>query len=86
MSGADVQIKVRLFTALRDAAGKEEVSLPWKRGMTYPDILGELKKKFRPMVSLLECSFVAVNGGYAEPDQVLAPEDEVAVLPPVSGG
>lgn len=81
-----MQLKVYLFAALRDAAGSEEVSLPWKQGMTYLDILEELKINFQPMASLLECSFVAVNGRYAEPEQILIPEDEVVVLPPVSGG
>lgn len=81
-----MQIKVRLFAALRDAAGREEVAVPWKQGLTCPEILDVLKKRFHPFSALLERSLVAVNGSYAEPGVVLMPEDEVAVLPPVSGG
>ena len=86
MWGGDMEVKVKLFTALREGAGQEEVSFRWKQGMTHRDILDELKKMFQPLSPLLECSFVAVNGCYAEPGLVLMPEDEVAVLPPVSGG
>ncbi len=81
-----MEMKIKLFTALRDVAGKNEVVLPWKQGMTYLDILEELKKDFHGAASLLECSLVAVNGSYAKRDRILMPEDEVAVLPPVSGG
>ena len=81
-----VEIKINLFAALRDAAGKPEVSLPWKQGMTCLDILQQLKNKFYPATSLWTVSFVAINGHYAEPGTILGPEDEVAVLPPVSGG
>ena len=81
-----MEIKINLFAALRDAVGKSEVSLPWKPGMTCLDIVEKLKGKFYPAASLWAASFVAVNGHYAEPGTVLNPEDEVAVLPPVSGG
>ena len=81
-----MQLQVKLFTSLRDAAGRETVSLPWRSGLSYLDLLVDLKKEYQPMVSLLECSFVAVNGRFAERETALMPEDEVAVLPPFSGG
>ena len=81
-----MEIKINLFAALKDAAGKAEVRLPWKQGMTCRDILEELKKDFYSTASLLEHSFVAVNGNYAELGMNLMPEDEIAVMPPVSGG
>lgn len=81
-----MEIKVSLFAALREAAGKPEVMLSWKQGMTSRDVVAQLKKDFYPAASLFDASFVAINGNYAEPGMVLGPEDEVAVLPPVSGG
>ena len=81
-----MEIKINLFAALRDAAGKPEVRIPWKQGMTCLDVVGQLKEKFYLAASLWAVSFVAVNGHYAEAGTVLNPEDEVAVLPPVSGG
>lgn len=81
-----MELKVNLFAALRDGAGAGEVCLSWKPGMTCSDVLAELRKKFQSMTHLLEHSFVAVNGIYAESKGNLMPEDEVAVLPPMSGG
>ena len=84
MSGDKLNIK--LFAALKDAAGRAEVSLAWRPGMTSRDVLEELRIHFLSMASLLPHSLVAVNGDHAEPARILMPEDEVAVLPPVSGG
>ncbi len=81
-----MEIKVNLFAALRDGAGVREVHLPWKHGMTSSDVLAELRKKFQSLTNLLEHSFVAVNGIYAESKCNLMPADEVVVLPPMSGG
>ncbi len=81
-----MEIKISLFAALRDASGETEVRLPWRQGMTPLDIVEQLQKRFRPAASLFAVSFVAINGQYAEQTAVLEPEDEVAVLPPVSGG
>lgn len=81
-----MEVKVNLFAALRDGAGVGEVCLPWKQGMTCSDVLEELRKKFQSMTNLLEHSFIAVNGIYTESKCNLMPEDEVAVLPPMSGG
>ena len=81
-----MEVKVNLFAALRDGAGAGEVHLSWKQGITCRDILAELKKRFASLASLLEHSFVAVNGSYAESEMTLMPEDEIAVMPPVSGG
>ena len=81
-----MEMKINLFAALRDGVGTEKIQLPWKQGITCRDILRELGSRFNSMASLLEHSFVAVNGSYAGPEMSLMPEDEIAILPPVSGG
>ena len=81
-----MQMKINLFAALRDGAGAGEIAIPWKQGITGRDILEDLKTRFNSLTSLLEHSFMAVNGSYAELDCNLMPEDEIAILPPVSGG
>ena len=81
-----MEIKINLFAALRDAAGMPEVKVAWKPGMTCNDVLELLKNNFQSMTPLLEHSLVAVNGSYAGFAKCLGPEDEIALLPPVSGG
>ncbi len=76
-----MEVKVRLFAMLRERAGAGEVSLELADGASVRDALdrlGDLADGL-PLV-------MAVNREYAPEDQVLAPGDELALIPPVSGG
>jgi molybdopterin converting factor subunit 1 len=79
-------IKVLLFGAAADRAGTREIELPVEEGVTLAKIwplLAELHPDLAPMRDTLA---FAVNGEYARKDASVSPGDEVAVLPPVSGG
>jgi sulfur-carrier protein len=78
-------IRVRLFAALRELAGGGEVSDV--RGSTVGDLADELSARFGERFERIAAvsSFV-VNGDRAERSTVVADGDEVAILPPVSGG
>jgi molybdopterin synthase catalytic subunit/molybdopterin converting factor small subunit len=73
-----VPVTVRLFAGLRDRAGwaKREVE-----AATVADVWRTLDLGDEPQGLLY-----AVNKEYATPDQALADGDEVALIPPVSGG
>ena len=55
-------------------------------GESVADLLDSLHRENTLPESLLRASAVAVNQQYAQPAQVLEDGDEVAILPPVSGG
>jgi MoaD family protein len=75
---------LRLFAAAREAAGTDRVVLD---GATVGDILEQAIASFGdPFAMVLERSRVWVNGQPAPDDTPLSDGDEVAVLPPVSGG
>jgi molybdopterin converting factor subunit 1 len=76
-----VQITVRLFAGLRERAGADEIELELPDGATVADALAQLAHLADGAQVLL-----AVNREYAAPDVRLAPGDEVAMIPPVSGG
>jgi molybdopterin converting factor subunit 1 len=79
-------IKVLLFGAAADRAGSREVELPVDEGVTLAEIwplLAEMHPDLAPMRDTLA---FAINGEYARKDAGVSPGDEVAVLPPVSGG
>jgi molybdopterin synthase catalytic subunit len=76
-----VEVKVRLFAMLRERAGAGEVVLELPDGARVRDALdrlGDLAEGL-PLV-------MAVNREYAPEDHVLDPGDELALIPPVSGG
>jgi len=84
---ATMTIAVRLFAVLRERAGSERVELELPAGATVADALRELAK-VRGLEEVLERVPVAlaVNRRYASPQTLLAPDDEVALIPPLSGG
>jgi molybdopterin converting factor subunit 1 len=74
-------VRVRLFAGLRERAGASELELDVEDGASVDDVLeacGELTRGV-PVV-------MAVNREYARGDRVLAAGDELALVPPVSGG
>jgi molybdopterin synthase catalytic subunit len=76
-----VEITVRLFAVLRERAGASQVTLELPDGARVRDALRELAglADGLPLV-------MAVNRDYADEETVLDPGDELALIPPVSGG
>ena len=75
---------LRLFASAREAAGtgREKIA-----GDTVGEVLAEASARFgSAFVEVLATSRVWVNGESATDDTVISADDEVAVLPPVSGG
>jgi molybdopterin converting factor subunit 1 len=78
-------VKVLLFGAAADRAGSRETTIPVEETTLealWP-LLVERHPDLEPMHDTLA---FAVNGEYARGDARVSPGDEVAVLPPVSGG
>jgi molybdopterin synthase catalytic subunit len=76
-----MRVGVRLFAGLRELAGARERELELPEGATVADVWPALGLGDEPGGLLY-----AVNRSYVEPTQALAAGDEVALIPPVSGG
>ncbi|HWJ63759.1 MAG TPA: MoaD/ThiS family protein [Acidimicrobiales bacterium] len=75
---------LRLFAAARTAAGTARDLVP---GDTVAEILASATERYGDgFAAVLPSCAVWVNGEPADGDQPVADADEVAVLPPVSGG
>ncbi len=75
---------LRFFASAREAAGTDRAEID---GDTVGEVLALARSRFGPaFASVLDGSKVWVNGEPARGEDRLEPEDEVAVLPPVSGG
>jgi molybdopterin converting factor subunit 1 len=78
-------VKVRFFGAAADLAGTRETEL--QSGETTLEELWSLLAERHPDLSPMRNNLAfAVNEEYARGDDLVRPGDEVAVLPPVSGG
>jgi MoaE-MoaD fusion protein len=76
-----MQVSIRLFAGLRERAGTGARTLELTDGATLGDVWPALDLGAEPSGLLY-----AVNKRYAEPKTTLAEGDEVALIPPVSGG
>ncbi len=77
-------MKVLLFAALREIAGTAELD---SSAVTVEDLVDELTARLGPEFGrILRAGAIVVNGSTAGSDQPLTRADEVALLPPVSGG
>ncbi|HEY7295531.1 MAG TPA: molybdopterin converting factor subunit 1 [Dehalococcoidia bacterium] len=81
-----MQITVRLFAALAEGAGTRTLNLELPAGARAEAVRTALRERFPQMQGLCERSAVAVNAEYATADRLLYEGDEVALIPPVSGG
>ena len=79
-------IRVLLFGAAADLAGTRETELPVDDGVTLAEIWPLLAGRHPDLAPMRDTLAFAVNGEYAREDAGVFPGDEVAVLPPVSGG
>jgi MoaE-MoaD fusion protein len=82
-----VRVNVRLFAMLRERAGRESIDVELDEGATVADALDALSAE-PGLGELLDRLPVrmAVNRDYASHETVLAADDELALVPPVSGG
>lgn len=81
-----MNIRVKFFATTRDAVGKDEMMLSMQEGTTVGALLDVLTQKHPRLEGWKKYIRLAVNWEYIEHDQVLHDNDEVAVIPPVSGG
>ncbi|MBK5232405.1 MAG: molybdenum cofactor biosynthesis protein MoaE [Thermoleophilia bacterium] len=80
-------LKVRLFAGLREAAGSDSTEVELEPGSTTAVLLDTLRDG-SALGELLERLpvRVAVNSAYADDQRVLNEGDEIALVPPISGG
>jgi molybdopterin converting factor subunit 1 len=79
-------VSVILFAAARELAGADSIAVELLPGSTVADLRAELARRVPLLAVLLAKSALAVNHDFADDAIVLQPTDEVAVIPPVSGG
>ena len=85
-TAAGIRVRVRLFAIQRELAGTRDLALTLASGATIEDAWAALVT-IHPVLAPGRSSVrFAHNGTYADADAVLADGDELAFIPPVSGG
>ena len=81
-----MKVDVKLFGPLAEAAGGPSCSVEVPEGATVADVVRAVRALGRAGGDLLEAATVAVNQRYAGAGDPISEGDEVALIPPVSGG
>lgn len=79
-------MEILLFGITREITGKQKLTVPAAEPITT---VGELKNWLSgqyPALKQLSSLAVAVDSAYAENEDKLTPDSEIALIPPVSGG
>lgn len=80
-----MKYKINLFGITRDIVGNNITEVDMGQLSDVQAVLGKLKSNF-PKLQAVKSLMVAVNSEYAEGDLLLTEQDEIALIPPVSGG
>jgi molybdopterin converting factor subunit 1 len=81
-----MRVRVLFFGILKDIVGKPVDAIDLPEGSSVRDVLAYYQARTPRLKDSLPSLALAVNQQYAGPDTKLQPGDEIALLPPVSGG
>lgn len=77
--------QVLLFAQLRELAGSATISVS-ANAETAAELFAALAEQYPALAPALASSRLAVNQTYAQAETPIAPNDELALIPPVNGG
>ena len=81
-----MKVTVLFFALYRERAGRAELSLELPKGATVSSVLERVRNLFPGLAPDSVSIVAAVNAEYAEPDHAVSEGDQIALIPPVSGG
>jgi molybdopterin converting factor subunit 1 len=81
-----MQVRILFFGVLKDLAGRATDSLSLPGGATLREVLGYYEQRIPSLAGLKASIAMSVNQEYARLETTLQDGDEIALLPPVSGG
>ncbi len=77
---------VKFFAVLYEMTGTRELNLEMREGLTVGELYPDLRARFPRLADYSGSLMYSVNAEYVPPDYPLGDGDEVAFIPPVSGG
>ena len=76
---------IALFGITKEIVGNSSITMEVSDTLTTDGLLTLLRAEY-PKLAAIRSLLLAVNNEYAEQDLVLSERDEIALIPPVSGG
>ncbi len=79
-------VKIKFFGAAADLAGTRETEMQVQDGATLGELWTDMADQHPEIVPMKDSLAYAINNEYARWTDTVEPGDEIAILPPVSGG
>lgn len=79
-------MRVLFFAHIKDAAGRSEIEWQVAGSLSSAEVWERLVREFPRLEAHRSCVRLARNGAYVADEELFLPGDEVALIPPVSGG
>lgn len=80
-----MKLNIKLFGITKEIIGQTELEYPLASSTDVSSLRKKLTKEF-PELSRLKSLMIAVNGEYVHQNLLLKEQDEIVLIPPVSGG
>ena len=81
-----MKISVLLFANIKEYAGTNMLSLDIQDTCTVQDLKDAIAREIPETKNLIQTTIVSINHEFAFPEDIIPPDAEIAVFPPVSGG
>ena len=81
-----MKVKVLYFASCREIVGERQAEMELSEGATVSDLVTQVASEHPRFQELAKTAMVSVNQEYVDPSHSLREGDEVAFIPPVSGG
>ena len=80
-----IMSNILAFGIAKEMVGGASIGIQFDDGITVEELKAKLELQF-PRLKQLTTFMIAVNSEYASPGQIISQKDEIAIIPPVSGG
>jgi molybdopterin converting factor subunit 1 len=80
-----MELNIQAFGIAKEIVGGSEVQLQVNEKITAAELKTLLETRYQQLAKL-SSFLLAVNDEYAEPEEIVKAGDEIAIIPPVSGG
>jgi len=80
------KVLVKFFASARDIVGKKDLEMEIKKNCKVGDVMENLFEKYPDLQEMEDHLLISVNKDRTGKDEILKDGDEIAVMPPVTGG
>ncbi|MBS3782140.1 MAG: MoaD/ThiS family protein [Candidatus Thermoplasmatota archaeon] len=80
------EVLVKFFASARDIVGKKDLKMEIQQNWKVEDVLKTIFKKYPELEEMEDQLLISVNKDRTKKNEVLKDGDEIAVMPPVTGG